>query len=185
MARPIYTRRGDSGETSLVGGARTPKNSPRVEAYGALDEANSAIGLARAAIAPGGDVDLVGALDFVQHRLFNCASRLATPPGAETDTTPGVNDADVLFLESAIDALTAATSDLNDFVLPAGCESAARLHVARTTVRRAERRILDLAEIEPVDAHVLAFVNRLSDLLFVAARYENRDCGDANWDPSL
>lgn len=191
MTGPIYTRRGDSGETSLVGGARVPKNSERVEAYGTVDEANSAVGLARAAIttdafgASPDDIDLDGILGFVQHRLFNCSSRLATPPGAESERTPAVTPDDVTRLEAAIDALTAATGELDHFVLPGGCEAAARLHVARTVVRRAERRILDLDAHEPVDDHVLAFVNRLSDLLFAAARYENRACGDVVWDSSL
>ena len=191
MTGPIYTRRGDTGETSLVGGGRVPKNSARVEAYGTVDEANSALGLARAAVSGSAfgssadEIDLDAVLAFAQHRLFNCSSRLATPPGAESDTTPSIDAADVERLERMIDELTAATGELTHFVLPGGCEAAARLHVARTVVRRSERRILDLAATEPVDPLVLKFVNRLSDLLFAAARYENRDCGDVLWDPDL
>lgn len=189
MSRPIYTRRGDTGETSLAGGLRVPKTSARIEAIGTLDEANSAIGHARAALSAesggGGAVDLAAMLDFAQHRLFNVAGHLATPvaPSSAPARSIGVTEDDVARLESAIDALAACTADLVDFVLPGGCESAARLHVARTVVRRAERRVLDLAASEPVDGNALAFINRLSDLLFAAARYENRDCGDVTWDP--
>lgn len=187
MTGSIYTRGGDHGETSLVGGSRVAKNSVRVEAYGSVDEANAAIGLVRAKleVAAGDEADLDRVLDFVQHRLFNCSSRLATPPSVITDHTPAVSAEDVAALEDEIDRLSALTGDLTHFVLPGGCEDSARLHVARTVVRRAERRILDLADIEPVDEHVLAFVNRLSDLLFAAARYANKvyQGGDVHWDP--
>ncbi|PKQ29613.1 MAG: ATP:cob(I)alamin adenosyltransferase [Actinobacteria bacterium HGW-Actinobacteria-10] len=203
VSRPIYTRHGDSGETSLAGGTRIPKTSARIEAIGTLDEANSAIGLARAALAgtaadgPGPGLD--GMLDFVQHRLFNAAGLLATARPATPLTTAGdapavdaapaptsratVTPDDTATLESWIDALSAGTGELVRFVLPGGSESAARLHVARTVVRRAERRVLDLHANEPIDEVVLAFINRLSDLLFAAARYENRKRGDVTWDP--
>jgi len=189
MSGSIYTRGGDHGETSLVGGKRIPKNSARVEAYGSIDEANAAIGLVRAKfeVAASDEADLDRVLDFVQHRLFNCSSRLATPDTELSDHTPSIADADVAFLEAEIDKLTAATAELTHFVLPGGCEDSARLHVARTVVRRAERRVLDLAAQEPVDDHILAFVNRLSDLLFAAARYTNRvyQGGDVYWNPDL
>ncbi|MHB9003138.1 MAG: cob(I)yrinic acid a,c-diamide adenosyltransferase [Coriobacteriia bacterium] len=193
MSRSIYTRRGDSGETSLAGGTRVSKTSARIEAIGTLDEANCAIGYARTALAglaaseTGADVD--GMLGFVQHRLFNAAGLLATPPAAVDEARSAshasttVTADDVSRLESWIDGLSAATGELANFVLPSGCESAARLHVARTVVRRAERRVLELHANEPVDETVLAFINRLSDLLFAAARYANRDCGDIVWDP--
>jgi len=189
MSGKIYTRGGDHGETSLVGGSRVAKNSVRVEAYGTVDEANAAIGLVRAelSVAASDEADIDRVLDFVQHRLFNCSSRLATPPGAETDHTPRISADDVAALEAEIDRLTAATGELEHFVLPGGCEDSARLHMARTVVRRAERRILDLAQTGPVDEHLLAFVNRLSDLLFAASRYTNHvyQGGDVYWNPDI
>jgi len=186
MTGPIYTRRGDTGETSLASGDRVPKNSARVEAYGTVDEANSAIGLARAAMRDIAALETLDAtLAFVQNRLFDCSSNLSTPADAVTARTPRVAAADIAALEHAIDRMTAAMGEIDRFVLPAGCEPAVRLHVARTVVRRAERRILDLVEAEPVDSDVLAFVNRLSDLLFIAARYVNHTCGagDVHWEP--
>lgn len=190
MSGPIYTRRGDTGETSLASGARVPKNSARVEAYGTIDEANSAIGLARAALTEAAAhhptlAGLDATLAFVQNRLFDCASNLATPAEDASESTPRVTAADTATLERAIDEMTAEMGEIDHFVLPAGCEPAARLHVARTTIRRAERRILDLADAEPVDADVLAFANRLSDLLFTAARFVNHTCGagDVFWEP--
>ncbi|MDP2234664.1 MAG: cob(I)yrinic acid a,c-diamide adenosyltransferase [Actinomycetota bacterium] len=187
MSGRIYTRGGDSGETSLVGGSRVAKSSIRVEAYGSVDEANATIGLARAAIDPttAEETDLDRMLDFAQHRLFNCSSSLATPTEARTVSTPSISAEDVMKLESEIDRLTAATSALGGFVLPGGCEQSARLHVARTVVRKAERRVIKLASVEPVDEHVIAFINRLSDLLFAAARYANGvHCGgDVYWNP--
>lgn len=187
MSGSIYTRGGDHGETSLVGGSRVRKNDVRVEAYGSIDEANAAVGHARAALEVAVDeearIDRV--LDLVQHRLFNCSSRLATPLGAESEHTPSLLPTDVAALEAEIDHLTSITGELTHFVLPGGCEASARLHMARTVIRRAERRILDLDAHEPVDAQVLAFVNRCSDLLFACARYMNRrhQGGDVYWDP--
>ena len=185
MSGKIYTRAGDAGTTSLVDGTRLPKNSPRVNAYGTIDEANSAIGMVRASleVAAEDEAELDRLLDFVQNRLFNCSSRLATPEAALDANTPGIHDGDVERLEQAIDRMTESTGDPEHFVLPGGCEQSARLHVARTVVRRAERAILDLAETEPVDPAVLKFVNRLSDVLFAAARYANKvyQGGDVYW----
>ncbi len=190
MSGPIYTRRGDSGETSLASGVRVPKNSVRVEAYGTVDEANSAIGLARTALAEAAAphpalAALDGTLAFVQNRLFDCASNLATPAEAASDRTPRVTPGDTTELERAIDEMTAEIGEIDHFVLPAGCEAAVRLHVARAVIRRAERRVLDLVAADPVDSDVLAFVNRLSDLLFTAARYVDHTCGagDVFWEP--
>jgi cob(I)alamin adenosyltransferase len=183
----IYTRGGDSGETSLANGDRIAKNSVRVTAYGNVDEANSQIGMVRATleVAAAEEAELDRMLDFVQHRLFNCSSRLATPVGSETEHTPHVSDADVERLEGYIDSLTERTSELEHFVLPGGCELSARMHVARTVVRRAERAILDLTDRETIDPSVLAFINRLSDLLFAMARFANRmyQGGDVYWKP--
>ncbi|MFU8890565.1 MAG: cob(I)yrinic acid a,c-diamide adenosyltransferase [Anaerosomatales bacterium] len=187
----IYTRTGDAGETSLVGGSRVAKNSSRVEAYGTVDEANSCVGHARAALgaAAWDDARLESILDFVQHRLFDCSSLLATPAEVRSARTggPAIRAEDITRLESWIDELTAAAGEVDHFVLPAGCEAACRLHIARTVVRRAERRVIDLASETPdeVDPAVRKFINRLSDLLFTMARYVNQayGAGDMFWDP--
>lgn len=188
MTGPIYTRKGDAGETSLSDGSRVPKYSVRVEAYGTVDEANSAIGLARCALDPSEArlKQLDETLAFVQHRLMNCASMLATPPGVACKV-PEIAPADVARLEWAIDEMTSVAGELSHFVLPAGCEAACRLHVARTVARRAERHVAELAATDHVDAQLRAFVNRTSDLLFSAARYVNAVCaaGDVPWDPAL
>jgi len=177
----IYTRKGDHGLTSLADGARVSKASVRVDAYGTVHEANSAVGLARAAVT---DPFLDGLLHFVQQRLFNCSSSLATPNGHTTANTPHLDVADVSVLERAVNALESRTGELNHFVLEAGSESACRLHLACATMRRAERRIVAMMAEEPVDEQVLAFVNRCSDLLFSAARYANTLDGTAEepWD---
>lgn len=179
MSNSIYTRTGDKGQTSLVDSSRVPKDALRVEAYGTVDEANSWVGVARACTS---HPVLWECLDFLQHRLFNCSSNLATPPGAEF-TPPTITEEDVSFLERAIDHFEAKTGPLTYFILPGGNQCSAFLHVARTTTRRAERRIVSLTEDEPVDALVLKFVNRASDFLFAAARYSNwiRSHPDVRW----
>jgi cob(I)alamin adenosyltransferase len=175
----IYTRTGDDGDTGLADGSRTSKASARVEAYGTIDEANSAVGLARCAVT---DKALDATLQFVQQRLFNCSSALAKPQA--NDETPPIFPADIAVLEGAIDQHEAASDGFRGFVLPAGCEAASRLHLARTIVRRAERRAVALASEAEVDPTVLAFLNRLSDLLFAAARAECVRAGAAEdiWD---
>lgn len=177
----IYTRKGDHGTTSLADGARVSKSSVRVDAYGTVDEANSAVGLARAAIT---DETLDNVLHFVQQRLFNCSSSLAMPQGHEGANTPHIDVADVALLEHAIDRFESTTGPLTHFVIEAGSEPACRLHLARAIMRRAERRIVALMAEEPVDEQVLAFVNRSSDLLFSAARYANVTSGGTEelWD---
>ena len=177
---PLYTRRGDTGSTSLGDGTRVSKASPRVEAYGTIDEASSAIGLA---IAATGDELLTSWLGFLQQRLFNCSSALADPSSSAAGPTPD----DIAALERAVDRFDAACEGLRGFVLPGGCEVAARLHVARTVLRRAERASVALAVDEPVDSNVLAFLNRASDVLFAAARYANAACGtlETLWDGSV
>lgn len=166
----IYTRRGDSGDTSLAGGARVRKDSIRVEAYGAVDEANSCVGLARAAVT---DEFLGGVLRFIQHRLFNCSSQLASESPPEPGSPLLVTADDLAVLERAVDRFEERTGAPAGFVLEGGCETAARLHVARAVVRRAERRVVALTAQAEVDANTLSFLNRLSDALFAAARYAN------------
>jgi cob(I)alamin adenosyltransferase len=165
----IYTRTGDDGTTGLYGGARTRKDDPRVEAYGTVDETNAAIGLARAAHLPR-EVDEV--LAKTQSTLFDVGSVLATPAEKQA-SVPTVDDADVLFLERAIDALEAGLPPLKTFVLPGGSEGAARLHVARTVCRRAERLVISMSDHVPVAPVIVRWLNRLSDLLFVQARFTN------------
>jgi cob(I)alamin adenosyltransferase len=176
----IYTRTGDRGETSLSDGTRVSKTDLRVEAYGTVDEANSWVG---AAVAFAEDAYLRSVLEFLQHRLYNCSSNVATPPGA-AHVPPGITAEDVAALEQAIDRLEARAGAIRCFVLPGGTRAAGLLHVARTVCRRAERRLLALRAGAPVDEHVLRFVNRASDLLFAAARYDNAvaGSGDVPWD---
>lgn len=178
----IYTRRGDHGETSLADGTRVRKDAARVEAYGAVDEANSLVGLARASAS---DPLLDSILYFAQQRLFNCAAVLATPGDPRTTATPRVAPADVAFLEAAVDRFESRSGPFVGFILEGGSEVSSRLHVARAALRRAERRTITLAAHEPVDDEVLAFLNRLSDTLFAAARYANAIAGapDEAWDP--
>lgn len=182
----IYTRTGDSGETSLFGGRRVSKDDLRVRAYGAVDELNAALGVARAAD-PGPEIDQM--LERLQHRLFDLGAELATPPpGAERSAghVPRVEASWVDALEQEIDKLDAALPPLRHFVLPGGTPAAAALHFARTVARRAERDIVALSAREPVNPELLKFVNRLSDLLFVLARTANRIANrpDVTWTPS-
>ena len=168
----IYTRTGDKGTTGLVGGSRLPKHAARMEAIGAVDEANSAIGLAVAALV--GQAAAVS-LTRIQNDLFDLGADIATPG---TDFTPGemtlrIVPAQTTWLEQAIDELNAPMPPLASFILPGGSEAAARVHVARATSRRAERAMVALAEAEPVNPAALAYINRLSDYLFVAARAIN------------
>jgi len=183
----IYTRTGDAGETGLFGGARVAKTHPRVEAYGEVDELNSAIGLALALGGPDTPGDLAAALRHIQDRLFDLGADLATPPGtAAGDWLSRVPPAWTTELEAQIDALTATLPPLTAFILPGGTPLAGALHLARTVCRRAERRVLAAADAgEAVGAPVVIYLNRLSDYLFVAARYANAQAGvaDVAWRP--
>ena len=182
----IYTRTGDDGTTGLVDGSRLAKHDPRMEAIGAVDEANSAIGLAAAA-APDGDI--ASKLFRVQNDLFDLGADLATPAAEDDDFAPGemvlrVIDRQVALLEQEIDAATAQLAPLDSFVLPGGTELAARLHVARAAARRAERAVTALAAQERVNPQAVAYANRLSDLLFILARLANDGgAADVKWVP--
>jgi cob(I)alamin adenosyltransferase len=180
----IYTKTGDAGDTGLFGGPRVRKSDPRVEAYGDVDELNAAIGVARAAVE---DPDLDAELSRIQAELFCVGAELATPHDARARSViPQVDAAWTARLEAAIDAWEKELPPLTRFVLPGGTRTAAALHVARTVCRRAERRAVALAAEAEVDARVLAYLNRLSDLLFVAARVANRRArrDEPTWDPS-
>ncbi len=181
----IYTRTGDAGETRLGDMSQTVKHDLRVDAYGDIDETNSSIGLARAALGP--DHALDADLARIQNDLFDLGADLCVP---ESDTPPDweplrMTQTQVDFLEAAIDRLNAKLEPLNSFILPAGSEAAARLHVARTVCRRAERRISALAASGArLNPQALKYANRLSDLLFVMARTANLDAGgDVLWVP--
>jgi cob(I)alamin adenosyltransferase len=164
----IYTRTGDAGETGLFGGQRVAKDALRVHAYGTVDECNAVVGLARAA---GLDAELDILLAQVQNQLFVVGSDLATP--GDSAHIPRVGEAEAGFLEQAIDSLEASLEPLRQFILPGGTAAAAQLHLARTVCRRAERWAVSLAHEEPISPHVLTYLNRLSDFLFVAARAAN------------
>ena len=181
----IYTRTGDDGTTGLVDGSRSPKHAARIEAIGAVDEANSALGFAICAIPDADD------LRRIQNDLFDLGADLATPKGALDGEgfEPGemvlrIVPGQVEWLEHAIDTANESIEPLTSFILPGGSEAAARLHVARASVRRAERAMTALAREEPVNPAALHYINRLSDLLFVLARAENDGGkGDVTWVP--
>ena len=179
----IYTRTGDGGETGLFGGGRVPKNHLRVEAYGAVDELNAAIGFARA-LEPTGLADAL--LQGVQRDLFAIGGQLASPDPEKVAKAlaKAVLDAGrVAALEVAIDAAEASLPPLEAFVIPGGSPKAAALHLARTVCRRAERAVVTLGREAPLPAAVLPYLNRLSDLLFVLARSANAAAGrsDVAW----
>jgi len=179
----IYTRTGDDGTTGLVDGSRCPKHAARMEAIGAVDEANSALGFAVVSLA---DQPWQATLVRIQNDLFDLGADLATPGD---DFTPGEMTLRMVagqtsWLESQIDTVNQALSPLTSFILPGGSEGAARLHLARAAVRRAERAITALAEAEPVNPAALAYANRLSDYLFVLCRAANRNgAADVLWVP--
>lgn len=168
----LYTRTGDSGTTSLVGGIRIAKDSTRLEAYGTLDEFSSFLGCVLSD--PDCPSEVKGQLLGVQNILFNLGSYLATEvKEGEQPPVWGLEPEDTAELEGWIDALDEQTPRVKAFVLPGGCMLAAKAHVARTVCRRAERRIVSLANSEYVDPALISYVNRLSDYLFILARYFN------------
>ena len=176
----IYTRTGDDGATGLVDGSRRPKHDPRFEAVGAVDEANAVLGWTVLAL----NEQWFDAIIRIQNDLFDLGADLATP-GDEfepSDLVLRIVPAQVEWLEQRIDAANERLEPLRSFILPGGSEGAARLHIARTSVRRAERAITALAAAEPVNPAALAYINRLSDYLFVLARVVN-DGRDPLWLP--
>ncbi|HAQ34411.1 MAG: ATP:cob(I)alamin adenosyltransferase [Maricaulis sp.] len=181
----IYTRTGDGGKTRLGDMSETTKTDVRVEAYGSVDEANSAIGLARAALTGGDPVDAV--LSRVQNDLFDVGADLCVPDRGEKRDWEAlrVTAVQVTALERDIDAFNAKLNALDSFILPGGSEAAARLHLARAILRRAERRTVGLRESgEPVSDDAIKYLNRASDLLFVLARIANDEGrADVKWVP--
>lgn len=177
----LYTKNGDHGETSLASGERVPKHSARLEAYGDMDELNSAIGFAIAALPPAMDTDKQLLLT-VQKIIFTASSWLASTPGsAILQHLAKITTEDTAQLETAVDRLEQATGPLRKFILPGGSEPAARLHLARTICRRTERRILAINLNLTQDEHtalICAYINRLSDYLFALARFANKVNGE-------
>ncbi|HXG99155.1 MAG TPA: cob(I)yrinic acid a,c-diamide adenosyltransferase [Sphingomicrobium sp.] len=179
----IYTRTGDSGEAGLVDGSRVSKAGARMAAIGEVDEANSAIGAAIATLDEGGE--LARGLRRIQNEMFDLGADLATPFGGEFEEHAlRIVARQVTRLEEEIDAMNAGLAPLTSFILPGGSIAVSMLHLARATVRRAERAAVTLHLAEPVNAHAIAYLNRLSDFLFVAARlHAMSGDGDVLWQP--
>ena len=178
----IYTKTGDDGATSLADGARRPKNDARIKAYGTIDEANSALGIAKLHL----EEPVLGIILALQNDLFDVGADLATPTSVG-DKALRVTQAQVLRLETEIDQLNGDLSPLNSFILPGGTHGAAYLHLARTILRRAEREIIEMQENPGEEASLTLrqFVNRASDLAFVAARWANdKGACDVLWQPA-
>jgi cob(I)alamin adenosyltransferase len=183
----IYTRTGDKGLTGLGGGQRVPKDSERIEAYGTVDELNSCIGVA---VASGLDDELKAMFKLIQNDLFHLGSDLCVLDEdkkkfkKKNNNIPQMEQRHVTQLEKFIDKLQESLKPLENFILPGGSMGSAQLHVCRCVCRRAEREILRLMRVEEIGAQVLPYVNRLSDLLFVMARYENlkKQVKDILWD---
>jgi cob(I)alamin adenosyltransferase len=184
----VYTRGGDGGETALAGGQRVPKDAPRIEAYGTVDELNACVGAARAAVrdmaARVGELDAI--LLRVQHELFNLGSMLATLPEDLHPRQARVTAAEVAQLEAEMDRMNGEVPPLRSFVLPGGNRLEAALHVARTVCRRAERVTVALGRVESVPPEAVRYLNRLSDALFVWSRWASHVLGapETLWDPN-
>lgn len=163
----VYTRKGDKGETSLIGGTRVVKYSLRIEAYGTIDELNSYVGVIRDQDIPQEQIDT---LLEIQDRLFTIGSNLAADPVSSKMKLPELKEEDITYLEQQIDLMDETLPPMKSFVLPGGHQTVSFCHVARCICRRAERRIIELATHEPVDPIIIAYVNRLSDYFFVLSR---------------
>ncbi|MBK8943690.1 MAG: cob(I)yrinic acid a,c-diamide adenosyltransferase [Ignavibacteriae bacterium] len=166
----IYTKTGDDGSTSLFGGTRVQKNNIRINAYGTIDELNSVIGLA---VSNNVSEEIKIELEQIQNLLFQIGSELASPENVKSEVIKKTSVEEINYLEKLIDKFDEKLPTLKNFILPGGNISASLLHFARTICRRAERIIVELKDCESINNNILVFVNRLSDLLFVLARYEN------------
>lgn len=175
----IYTKTGDQGKTALFGGRRVGKDNARIEAYGTVDELNAQLGMAHVASRP----EAAELILAVQHELFVLGADLATPLDNKNVNVMRIEEAHVDAMERRIDALEEALAPIRFFILPGGCEAAARLHICRTVARRAERLIVHLSTIEEINELDLRYINRLSDFLFVLARFANHLEGreDIRW----
>lgn len=169
---PVYTRTGDGINTSIIGGDRIPKYSLRLEAYGTVDELSSFIGnlVADDSVIDQQRIDLIK----VQNMLFNIGGYLAIPPAIRKPEVPGLTQENITEMEEWIDTMDEQLPKLNNFIIPGGCKASAKANMARTVCRRAERRILQLASEEEINVLIMAYINRLSDYLFVIGRYLNK-----------
>ena len=185
----VYTRTGDSGETGLVGGKRLPKDHPRIEAFGSVDELNSVLGLVLSFLVQKDASDRRKKLELIfeaiQQKIFDMGSELATLPGDEYNGQITIQAEDAEWLEEIIDAMNEELQPLKSFILPGGTSLNASLHHARTVCRRAERDIIKLKQIDLVSPEILKFINRLSDLLFVVGRWVTETLGEKEtlWQP--
>jgi cob(I)alamin adenosyltransferase len=182
----VYTRGGDKGDTSLVGGKRVPKDSPRIDAYGTIDELNSIVGLARVFNEENLDAGeahqfLDGVLCQIQDELFDLGSELATPPAFFQEGMYRVSEKEIERIEKLIDQCQKDLEPLKSFILPGGGRVGAYLHQCRTVCRRAEREILRLSRAEEINHDVIKYVNRLSDLFFVLSRWISKQTGEQEY----
>src|SRR5581483_734967 len=184
MAIRIYTKTGDKGQTSLLGGTRVPKHHIRIEAYGTVDELNSWIGLLRDGVS---DEHIKAVLIDTQDRLFTVGSSLASDPEKSKMKIPHLAESDITMLEKEIDTMDDVLPEMKSFVLPGGHELVSRCHIARCVCRRAERRVIHLAENEKVDEIIVRYLNRLSDYLFMLARKLTHDlkATEVPWKPKM
>jgi len=184
MALKIYTKTGDKGQTGLLGGTRVPKHHIRIEAYGTVDELNSWIGLLRDAIREEHQKNI---LIETQDRLFTIGSLLASDPEKSKVKIPHLSEDDIILFEKEMDAMDAVLPPMKNFVLPGGHELVSKCHIARCVCRRAERRVNQLAETEPVDELVIKYLNRLSDYLFMLSRKLAHDLNapETPWKPRM
>jgi cob(I)alamin adenosyltransferase len=180
----IYTKTGDDGTTGLIGGKRVAKDDNRIEAYGCVDELNAILGVVNTCPLPDRTRRI---LIRIQDDLFSIGAELALPSGMEPDkwSIPSLKDDDIRALEAEIDDCEAALTPLRQFILPGGSAPGAHLHLARTVARRAERRCVALAHMEPIDPQIVRYLNRLSDLCFVLARYVNQEDSRAETHPTF
>jgi len=178
----IYTKTGDTGDTSLFGGQRVPKDALRIEAYGTIDELNSVLGIVRA---DNGDAEVDAILQKLQEQLFVLGADLATPRSMDRKSVHRIEPRDAQPLEKLIDQLEARLKPLKNFILPGGSPVAARIHFARTVCRRAERAVVRVSRNEDIGEGAVVYLNRLSDFLFVLARYANQkaDVQETKWKP--
>ena len=185
----VYTRTGDSGETGIVGGKRLPKDHPRIEAFGSVDELNSVLGLVLSFLAQKDAskrrTKLKLIFEAIQQKLFDMGSQLATLPGDEYDGQIYLKHEDTAWLEGIIDSMNEDLQPLKSFILPGGSSLNSFLHLSRTVCRRAEREIIKLNQIDLVSPEIIKFINRLSDFLFVTGRWVTEKLGENEtlWKP--
>ncbi len=177
----IYTKSGDTGETSLWGGSRVSKSHPRVRTYGTVDEANCCLGVAIAHL-PAEGSETIARLTRVQNELFQVGSELATQAGAK-NACPFVGLIEIELLEKEIDSMETVLPQLQNFILPGGSPAGSALHLSRTVIRRAERECVEFGSHEPIRPELVQYLNRLSDYLFVSARFVNfkMKCPETKW----